>query len=342
MNDQKEMRETLLRISELIDTALQHPQDSAGDFKLQVETPSDHLPVGCSIKSLPNRLLKKAAETAISINPVNAPVLGPMTELAVDGVMDPQFLTVLTGKYWGPTPRRLTVSFMESTPAELRRRIIDHMNAWSKTACISFSEAASGAGHVRISRRPGGYWSYLGTDILFIPRDRPTMNLEGFAMDTPEEEFIRVVRHETGHTLGFPHEHMREELVKRIDPEKAYAYFWRTQRWDRRTVDQQVLTPLIEPSIMGTPADETSIMCYQLPGAITRDGRPITGGLDINATDYAFAGKIYPKPKGLHLPDYPQPEMVEAENPWSEAEDVQAEEISSRVKTTLFTAGLLG
>lgn len=62
-------------------------------------------------------------------------------------------------------------------------------------------------------------------------------------------------------------------------------------------VDQQVLTPLDGRTILGTPADQTSIMCHQLPGSITRDGRPITDGVDINQTDYDFAGLIYPKPR---------------------------------------------
>ena len=60
-------------------------------------------------------------------------------------------------------------------------------------------------------------------------------------------------------------------------------------------VDQQVLTPLDERTLMATPADQTSIMCYQLPGSITRDGRPIIGGSDINQSDYNFVGQIYPK-----------------------------------------------
>ena len=46
-----------------------------------------------------------------------------------------------------------------------------------------------------------GYWSYLGTDILSIAAGEPTMNLQEFSMDTPESEFHRVVRHETGHAL---------------------------------------------------------------------------------------------------------------------------------------------
>jgi hypothetical protein len=62
-------------------------------------------------------------------------------------------------------------------------------------------------------------------------------------------------------------------------------------------VDAQVLTPLDERTIMSTPADQTSIMCYQLPGSITRDGRPILGGEDINETDHAFVARIYPQPR---------------------------------------------
>jgi hypothetical protein len=168
-------------------------------------------------------------------------------------------------------------------------------------------------GDVRISFGPGGYWSYLGTDILHIPRSRQTMNLEGFTLNTPESEYRRVVRHETGHTLGFPHEHMRQALVDRIDPAKAYKWFLDTYGWDAATVDAQVLTPLDENSLTGTPADQDSIMCYQLPGLITRDGQPITGGTDIDEVDYEFCGRIYPKPGSS---------AAGQEDSWPESEDV--------------------
>jgi hypothetical protein len=197
------------------------------------------------------------------------------------------------------------------------------MNAWNQTAGVSFVETR-GVGKVRISRNQAGYWSYLGTDILHIPNNRPTLNLQGFTMNTDEREYRRVVRHEAGHTLGFPHEHMREELVALIDPEKAYDFFLRTQGWSREMVDQQVLTPLSEDSIMGTPPDQDSIMCYQLPGSITRDGQPIRGGSDINATDHAFAGDIYPKVAHEAAPSI-QAEMGVADE-WSPSEDVEVDE----------------
>jgi hypothetical protein len=61
-------------------------------------------------------------------------------------------------------------------------------------------------------------------------------------------------------------------------------------------VRQQVLTPIEESSLVGTEhADPNSIMCYQIPGSITRSGRPIVGGADIDPSDYAFAAGIYPK-----------------------------------------------
>lgn len=249
----------------------------------------------CTPKQLPKNLLARAAHTAIQFNPVNRPSLSHLAQLAPQ--VDPRAAIIaLTTKYWGPKALRLTVSFLDGPPADLRNRILSHMNAWNKTANVQFVETNS-VGQVRVAFEggvDGGYWSYVGTDILHIAPGSPTMNLEAFTMNMPESEFHRVVRHETGHTLGFLHEHMRKELVALIDPQKAYDYFWQTQGWTKQDVDQQVLTPLDDMDIMGTPPDETSIMCYQLPGSITSSGDPITGGTDINDTDYAFAGKIYP------------------------------------------------
>jgi hypothetical protein len=166
---------------------------------------------------------------------------------------------------------------------------------------VRFRET-TGVGQVRIARHSDdqpGYWSYLGTDILTISSDQQTMNLEGFTEDTIDSEFHRVVRHETGHTLGCPHEHMRAELVAKLDRQKALDYFERTQGWSEAMVIAQVLTPLEESSLWGTPrADASSIMCYQIPGEITQDGQPILGGTDIDASDFDFMAKVYPKPSG--------------------------------------------
>lgn len=295
MNDElKRLRNALSKISEVASAASDDvdSDDCVGEDDLEVRSPREK--ITCTPKTVPKSQLLKAAKNAVEINAFNQPEFGPL-HLAAPGLeVTPLFIAVQTTKYWGASPRTLSVSFMESTSTELRSRIVSHLNAWTRTGCIQFRET-NGVGQVRISRGSGGYYSYLGTDILLIPRGRQTMNLQGFTMSTPESEFKRVIRHEAGHTLGCPHEHMRRALVAKIDPEKAYEYFRRTQGWSRTQVDQQVLTPLDERSLMATPADQTSIMCYQLPGSITRDGRPIIGGTDINPTDYAFIGRVYPR-----------------------------------------------
>lgn len=329
-DSERKLRQAMMRIAETAQAAVDAGQYMDEDNSRPHGETARHSHAGaggknahCSIKQLPGRLVEKAARTAISINPVNRVNFGPIGAVARGLVLSPAAIAVLVGKYWGPQSRQLTVSFLDGGPSDLRRRIIQHMNAWNQTAGISFVETR-GVGNVRISRNQAGFWSYLGTDIMHIPSNRPTLNLQGFTMNTDDREFHRVVRHEAGHTLGFPHEHMREELVALIDPEKAYDFFLRTQGWTREMVDEQVLTPLSQTSIIGTPPDQDSIMCYQLPGSITKDGEPIRGGSDINATDYAFAGRIYPKVPPEGAPSI-QAQMGLADE-WSRSEDVEVDE----------------
>lgn len=253
-------------------------------------------PAVCVPKRLPRAQWDEAADTAAAINPVNRAPVHRLMRVMPGFKPTRAHLSVLTTKYWGARGVRLTVGFLDSPPADLRKRILGHMNAWAKTANVAFVATRTDP-QVRIARVPDdGHWSYLGTDVLLIPRREATMNLDGFTMSTPESEYKRVVRHETGHTLGFPHEHMRRELVALIDAAKAIAFFGRTQGWSPEEVRAQVLTPIGKRSLLGTPqADARSIMCYQIPGSITRSGKPILGGRDINARDYEFAGLIYPR-----------------------------------------------
>lgn len=249
---------------------------------------------------------------SVEINPANEEERRTVERTPTGRRGGPRRLTLIVGRKWPKAGVRLSVQFLDTPPRDLRERILLHMNAWAKTANIRFDET-KGVGQVRIARLDSpedmaGYWSYVGTEILGIEEDQPTFNLEGFTMKTPESEFKRVVRHEAGHTLGFDHEHMRAELIKKIDRRKAFAFFDRDQGWDEKETTEQVLTPLSKSSIMGTrEADPLSIMCYQIPGAITKDGKSIPGGRDINPRDFEFAARIYPKPARR---DMPAPEPV--------------------------------
>lgn len=248
--------------------------------------------IPCGIRRLESWQEFEAARTAIEYNPANAPNVNGLARAGV--VVEAGHIAMLTMKYWGTRGVHLSVQFLDTQDSSLQSRILSHMNAWGERSNVKFSLTRS-QGNVRIARSPGqGYWSYLGTDVLHIPYDQPTMNLEAFTLQTAESEYRRVVRHETGHTLGFPHEHMRQELVARLDYSRTVEYFQQTQNWDEKMVRDQVLTPIEQSQLTAGPVDQTSIMCYQLPATITIDGNPIAGGTDINDSDFAFAAKIYP------------------------------------------------
>lgn len=257
----------------------------------------------CEPRTLPTHLRVAAAAEAIKENPANRPADAALGLLHVNGNANeprPELLAVLTSKYWGAGGVDLSVGFMERVPADLAERILSHMNAWSAYGNCRFRLIADvGQADVRITLAGGGYWSYLGTDIRVIPRGQPTMSLQAFSMNTPESEYRRVVRHETGHTLGFPHEHLRKAIIDRLDARKVIRWGARVLGWDERTVREQILTPLEDSELLGTPgADENSIMCYQLPGEVTKDGAPVLGGMDLDSEDKAFVGKLYPLPGG--------------------------------------------
>jgi len=263
--------------------------------------------IPCALRDLPKEEIIPASRTAIRLNPLNRPRYYPRLGIEVlpmpkeegaeeEKIDEPMRIALMTSKYWGVEGVKLGVYFMDNPPPDLRARILSHMSAWSAQANVTFRESSSNQAEVRIVRTRGqGYWSYLGTDILHIPAGQPTLCLDSFSMSTPESEYKRVVRHETGHTLGFPHEHMREAIVNQLDPQKTIVYFQQTQGWSPQTTRQQVLTPIPEAQLTGTAADETSIMTYSLPGSITYDGQPIVGGTDINTQDYALAAQLYPK-----------------------------------------------
>src|SRR4051794_35146446 len=101
------------------------------------------LPDICTIKLLPQHDWVSAAAHAIQINPINAPATAMLLQALPDVVIPPDHLALLTQKYWGKGGVQLTVGFMDSPPADLRARILSHMNAWGATANVRFVETAT-------------------------------------------------------------------------------------------------------------------------------------------------------------------------------------------------------
>lgn len=257
--------------------------------------------IPCTPVSLPFELAIAAAETAFQENPQNRP---SVDSIALGLILTPQHIAASTSRYWGSKGVRLTVGFLEPTPVDLRNMILSHANAWDEFCNARFVYSQVDP-DVRITRTGQGYWSYLGTDIKHIPKGQATMCLQGFTMSVPERERRRVIRHEFGHTLGFVHEHQRREIIARLDEAKVIAKFLREQGWPPSMTRQQVLTPIEEGALLGTPhPDQTSIMAYSMGGDVTKDGLPIIGGLDFSDSDKEFAAKLYPEEV---IPKPPEP-----------------------------------
>lgn len=303
----------------------------------------------CRPKSLPLDKLVAAERRAIEVNPENASERRMVERSPTGRRGGPRRIAVVIARKWPATGVRLSVSFLDNPSVALRSRILKHMNAWGSEANVLFIET-EGVGEVRIARldspeNMAGYWSYVGTEILDAEEGEPTLNLEGFTMRVSEAEFRRVVRHEAGHTLGFDHEHMRSDIVKRIDREKAFAFFDLDQGWSRKEVEEQVLTPLAKRSIMGTKeSDPLSIMCYQLPGEIMKDGKPIPGGEDINPNDFAFAKTLYPKPerRATETAAPPTPQSTASVAPQPSGFAARADEVSETFELVVMDEFLSG
>lgn len=247
--------------------------------------------IGCTIKELPEEKHLESAKTAVDLNPANKPLVLAKSHPA----LTPAFLAGMTSKLWPSSGIVLGVYFMDTSDPSLKARILSHANAWTAFANVKFVEASASMAQVRLARVPGqGYYSYLGVDILQVPKNEQTLNLDSFSLNTPESEYNRVVKHEFGHTLGLVHEHLRKVIIDQLDVAKTIADFEATQGWSQAEVIAQVLTPVPETQLTANAPDVHSIMCYFISSRDTKSGQPIPGGTDIDDFDKQEIGKIYP------------------------------------------------
>lgn len=249
----------------------------------------------CAIPKLTKAQSIVASVRALEESPANRPII---TEVkgGEKFSLTPSRIAILTAKWWGAKRTELPTAFTEGTSVELRSKLLKYMNRWSDrgTVRIKFVHSATDP-IIRVSRGPGGYYSFLGVDALGIPANEHTLNLEGFTVKTAESEWLRVVPHEAGHALGAIHEHQRAEIVERLNAQAVIREFKRTQGWSADEIRQQILTPEPESALTGSPhTEETSIMAYSFGGNLTKNGKPILGGSDITEMDYEYMAKIYP------------------------------------------------
>jgi hypothetical protein len=147
---------------------------------------------------------------------------------------------------------------------------------------IKFEEVQNiGEAEIRIGFLQGdGSWSYLGRDVIDIPRQgERTMN---FGWDLrADPRGVDVPVHEIGHTLGFPHEHQNPFAGIEWNEEEVYIRFGGPpNNWDRQKTFYNILRKLDLGEVEGSQWDSNSIMHYAFPAGLINKPEQYRNGLN--------------------------------------------------------------
>lgn len=192
--------------------------------------------------------------------------------------------------------RTLTVSFMGGSK-EVRDRLIRHAKRWMDFANINFDfTPRKKPGDIRISfNKKDGSWSFVGTEILSVPKNQATMNFGWLSPTLNDIEFHQVVLHEFGHTLGCIHEHQRPDNGIPWDKPKVYSYYAQVDGWTKEEVDEQVFDKYDISLLRANIFDKDSIMMYPVPENLTKGKFSIGWNSNLSAADKKFIAKLYPR-----------------------------------------------
>jgi matrixin len=209
----------------------------------------------------------------------------------------PVELALPSAKMWKPG-RTLRVCFLDGDP-RVHEKVASYAKQWMQFANIAFDFVDGTAGDVRISFKERGYWSALGTDALveaYFPKNRPTMNFEGFSLSTPDEEYARVVLHEFGHALGCIHEHQNPAGGIQWNRDVVYRELGGPpNNWSRAQVDRNMFEAYDQNTTQFTAFDDKSIMLYAFPKRWTTNDMEFRTNRALSDVDKTFIATQYPK-----------------------------------------------
>jgi serralysin len=203
-------------------------------------------------------------------------------------------MALIRAKLWEPG-QTLRVKFMDGDP-EIQGKVKEKAKDWENFANLKFDFISEGDADIRIAFERDGSWSYLGKDALDIPQNEPTMNYGWLEIDSPDEEYSRVVKHEFGHAIGCIHEHQNPGGDIPWDKEAVYKYFMGPpNNWTKAQIDHNLFARYSKNITNYTNLDPTSIMLYPIPAQFTLNRQAIGGrNSDLSDVDKSFIKQQYP------------------------------------------------
>ena len=202
--------------------------------------------------------------------------------------------TLSNSNFWSVGRHGVRVKFMGGS-SYVRQQVVRYANEWTRYANVNFSFVGSGPSDVRISFvQNGSSWSMLGRQASRAAENQPTMNFGWLNENTPAYEFRRTVLHEFGHALGLLHEHQNPTGGIPWDEEKVYAFYLRSQGWNRQTTYHNVIARQGKDETQYSAYDPASIMHYPVDPQLTRGNYKVGMNTEISATDARFIALMYP------------------------------------------------
>ena len=250
----------------------------------------------CVDRVLPDSWESAAQKWAAAENPENTGSAIPM----------PASMAVVRSRKWQPG-RTLRVKFIGGAPA-VRQKVFFWAKHYEQFANIKFEQVTDSAdAEIRIAFEPTeGSWSYVGTDILTVPRNLPTMNFGWLTPTSSDQDYSSVVLHEFGHALGCIHEHQSPAGGIPWDKDVVYRDLsGPPNRWSKAQIDANMFTQYNQNQTQFTDLDPASIMMYSFPSAWTGGKLATRWNTVLSPVDKSYIAAMYPR-ENAPAPD-PQP-----------------------------------
>jgi serralysin len=174
------------------------------------------------------------------------------------------------------------------------RKVLGFASIWSEHCSIRFEATKNiEEAKIRVAFQAPSSWSYIGTDALGVPLNKPTINFGWLDESLPERDYKQVVLHEFGHALGLIHEHQSPAIKVNWDKPYVYWYFWEFHKWTRADVDRNVFQEFEKTTTQHSELDKASIMGYYVPPQFTTDRQEFPQNYDLSEVDKRYIGEIY-------------------------------------------------